>query len=230
MKLHRESQEINPINWTDIGSKFSTASRFSRIWVIVIFLIVLTALGATGYYFWDSFSSSVDTPDTEIAEQTEQEDQSIPIPPTVSDTSNTETPPPPEPDETTSDTEVQSTDPIVLGDTITVTLYAAYGQLEPVRVTSDLNWRTNPFWMEEEEAYKFDFRDTLLVRGQYSRLLLLFNDHVVENPRQNHFSPSFNSILLTREILDQPQYLTAPPEEFPLEVGPPDSSIYRIRF
>ncbi|HBQ61515.1 MAG TPA: hypothetical protein DD671_18375, partial [Balneolaceae bacterium] len=102
--------------------------------------------------------------------------------------------------------------------------------LEPVRVTSDLNWRTNPFWMEEGEAYNFDFSDTLLVRGQYSRLLLLFNGHVIENPRQNNFSSSFNSILLTREVLDQPRYLAPPPEEFPLEIGAPDSTIYRIRY
>ncbi|MDR9415226.1 MAG: helix-turn-helix domain-containing protein [Gracilimonas sp.] len=225
-----QSPEINSINWADIGSKFSTASRYSRIWIIAIFVIVILGLAGTGYYFWNNFSTSEETPEPEIVQQDVQEDQTIPIPPPTADTTSTETPAAPTQNQPVNETEEPSTEPIVLDDTITVTLYAAYGQLEPVRVTSDLNWRTNPFWMEEGEAYKFDFRDTLLVRGQYSRLLLLFNDHVIENPRQNHFSPSFNSILLTRDILDQPNYLSPPPDEFPLEVGPPDSSVYRIRF
>jgi hypothetical protein len=69
-----------------------------------------------------------------------------------------------------------------------------------------------------------------LVRGQYSRLLLLFNGHVVENPRQNYFNTAFNSIMITRDIIDQPEFLAPAPSEFPLQVGAPDSTIFPISF
>ncbi|MAO64021.1 MAG: hypothetical protein CL666_03390 [Balneola sp.] len=235
-KPKSESPEISSINWADMGRKFSVAGKNTRIWISAIIVIVVLVLAAAGYFFWNDIGSVFESSEPEIAQQqTPNEDQSIPLPPTTADTTITETPAMENGSENIQEPQQQEgqnqpQQPSTLGDTLTVTLYAAFGQLEPVRVTSDLNWRTNPFWMEEGEAYNFDFSDTLLVRGQYSRLLLLFNGHVIENPRQNNFSSSFNSILLTREVLDQPRYLAPPPEEFPLEIGAPDSTIYRIRY
>lgn len=232
---NKPENDIPEINWADIGRKFSVADRNTRIWISIIAIIVVIAVVGAGYFLWSDSNSVFEESEPELTEQqTPDEDQSIPLPPTTADTSATENPvdqnEPGDIEPLQEQGQTESNQPATLGDTLTVALYAAYGQLEPVRVTSDLNWRTNPFWMEEGESYNFDFSDTLLVRGQYSRLLLLFNGHVIENPRQNNFSPSFNSILLTRDVLDQPQYLAPPPEEFPLEVGSPDSTVYRIRY
>lgn len=230
-KKPQTAESTDPINWADMGHKFSPAGRNSKVWLVALIIIVLGGLAGAGYYFSDEFFGLFN-------EQTETSD------PPPSNEGITENVVPPTPidssqvainDENDEQETVESTEsptpqtPITLGDTLSVDVYAAFGQLEPVRVTSDFNWQTNPFWMEEGDAYRFDFRDTLLVRGQYSRLLLLFNGHVIENPRQNYFAPSFNSIMITRSVLDQEQYLAAPPDTFPLEVGAPDSIIYRIR-
>ncbi|WP_428235084.1 helix-turn-helix domain-containing protein [Gracilimonas sp.] len=223
--------EEDPINWADMGRKFTTASKDSRVWLMILIFVIVGALGTTGYIFWDDIGSFFQSETAETDQPTTGQSDQNAIPPAPVDstaiTENNET----ETGETpaTENDQTSPAGPIELGDTLTISVYAAYGQLEPVRVTSDLNWRTNPFWMEQGESYYFDFSDTLLVRGQYSRLLLMFNGHVIENPRQNYFNSAFNSIMITRDVLDQPRYLAPPPSEFPLSVGPPDSTVYRIR-
>ncbi len=224
--------EEDPINWADMGRKFTTVGKNSRAWLFAVILVIVGALGTSGYIFWDDIGSFFQSETVENEQPTDgQSDQNV-IPPAPVDSSAIAGNNEPESGETPAEINEQPTSsgPIELGDTLTVSVYAAYGQLEPIRVTSDLNWRTNPFWMEQGESYYFDFSDTLLVRGQYSRLLLMFNGHVIENPRQNYFNSAFNSIMITRDVLDQPRYLAPPPSEFPLSVGPPDSTVYRIRF
>lgn len=225
-------QEVETINWADMGRKFTTAGKSSRVWIFVVLFVVVGALAGSGYYFWEDLSTFISPENISATQPQETEQSGDPIIPTPLDSAQVTEDQDAQTDaENTSETDDDSPGgPIELGDTLTISVYAAYGQLEPIRVTSDLNWRTNPFWMEQGESYYFDFRDTLLVRGQYSRLLLLFNGHVIENPRQNYFNPAFNSIMITRSVLNQPQYLATPPEEFPLQVGPPDSTVYRIRF
>jgi len=219
--------EINSINWADMGRKFTTAGKSSKVWIGFSFFIVFVLIAGSAYIFWNDITSVFEQPSVaqqETSNPSSGQETIIPAPldSTIAGERGSE-----------SDSDVQnliSNEPITLGDTLTLSVYAAYGQLEPVRVTSDYNWRTNPFWMEEGEAHYFDFRDTLLIRGQYSRMLLLFNGHVIENPRQNYFDTAFNSIMITRSVLNQPKYLAPPPREFPLEIGPPDSTVYRIRY
>ncbi|MEX2476949.1 MAG: helix-turn-helix transcriptional regulator [Gracilimonas sp.] len=220
--------ELSSINWADMGRKFTSARKSSKIWLGISFFIILGVLIASIFIFWDDLDSLFEENPSETQGQTMPENtgQETIIPTPVDSAEVQDAEPNPE-------TEIQDqtpAGPISLGDTLTLTVYAAYDQLEPVRVTSDFNWRTNPFWMEEGEAFNFDFRDTLLVRGQYSRMLLLFNGHIIENPRQNYFDPAFNSIMITRSVIDQPEYLAPAPEEFPLEIGAPDSTVYRIRY
>jgi hypothetical protein len=185
-----------------------------------------------GYYFWDDFGDSAETePVTEpLPELPDTNNNETVIPPAPVDSTSTEQDAPEQNVPQNTQQESNSTQISELGDTITVSVYAAYGQLEPIRITSDLNWTTNPFWIEEGQAYNYDFQDTLLVRGQYSRLLLLFNGHIIENPRQNYFDTAFNSIMITRDIVNQSEFLEPAPTEFPLEIGAPDSTIYPIRF
>lgn len=219
--------ELSTINWADMGRKFTTAGKSSKIWLVISFLIVLGLIAGSAYIFWDDITSIFDGPTATQQETTNPTADQETIIPAPIDTSAVDEQ---EPNSNSGQQDFTSNEPITLGDTLTLTVYAAYGQLEPVRVTSDFNWRTNPFWMEEGEAYNFDFRDTLLVRGQYSRMLLLFNGHIIENPRQNYFDTAFNSIMITRSVLDQPELLAPAPREFPLEIGAPDSTVYRIRY
>ena len=67
--------------------------------------------------------------------------------------------------------------------------------------------------------------DTVLVRGQYSRMLIMFNGHVIENPDLLYYNEAFDSIMLTRTDLNDESYFEIPPTDFPYEVGAPDSLV-----
>ncbi len=209
-----DKPEVGSVNWADMGKKFAPTSKKTTIWMGIAVILILVGISFVAYWYWGTSS-------TEPAATTEETQPAEIIPPDTIE--------PVEP-ETTEVQETTNPASFELGDTLTVSLYAAYGILDPVRVTSDLNWRTNPFWMEQGEAYYFDFRDSLLVRGEYNELILLFNGHVIENPRQSYFDESRNAIVITRSVLNQPEFLAPAPEVFPLEIGPPDTTYYRISF
>lgn len=224
----KSSGPAGNIDWADMGKRFNPGSSDNRAWLIIVLIVLVASVGVGGYVYSDEivslFSSSENN---ELAENEENEQNPLPAP--ADSVINEDTQAMAAADSGTVNPEESLQNP-VLGDTLTVAVYAAYGILDPVRVTSDFNWRTNPFWMEQGDAYNFDFRDSLLVRGQYSDLILLFNGHVIENPRQNHFSEEYNSILITRSVLNQPGYLAEPPATFPLDIAPPDTIVYRISF
>lgn len=222
----KDAPTVDSIDWANMSKKVYSSPTGSRLGVIALVVLVIGALGATGYYFSDSllsvFQSESGQPE-EVAANTPAEN-------TPSDnTDNQPIPAESNQNESGSDITTTETSNGSLGDTLTIAVYAAFDKLEPVRVTSDYNWRTNPFWMDRGEAYYFDFKDTVLVRGQYSRMVLLYNGHIINNPRQNNFSREFDSILLTRADLSRPEY-QVPPADFPLTVGEPDSIVYRIRY
>lgn len=222
--------DVNSVNWADMGKKFTSVRKHSNLWVIISFFIVLVIAIFAAIFYWNSLSS-VFSDDVQTESQPEMTTPSAPQSETqIPEAENTI--PTQIPTSTKSQEPEQTTNQALqaLGDTLTVTVYAAFDKLEPVRVTSDFNWKTNPFWMEQGDAFNFDFRDSLLVNGQYSRMLLLFNGHIIENPRQSYFDETFNAVLITRSILNQPRYLEAASEEFPLEIGAPDSTEYVIRY
>lgn len=220
---------IENVNWADLGKQFNSEESNSKIWVILVIIFVVLGLVSLGIYFRSSIMSFFGS---EPAQSITQQESTISTPPD----NNTEIPEvdlsdqqtvTPTPAETVTDPPVQTNQIIPSqADTLTIAIYAAYGILDPVRVTNDLTRQTNPFWIEEGQAYYFDFKDTVLVRGQYSRMLLMFNGHVIENARQNYFNSDLNSVMLTRSIFENPTYQQAPPQEFPYIVGAPDSISY----
>lgn len=235
----QEKPSVESVNWADVGKGFAKNESRPKNWFLFIGLFLVVVLLALGFYFRSEIAglfSSSDSASIEVPTNTE-----FPTAPSasaiISDSSDSEINTP----ASDSDSEIEST-PITPplarrtlttssdSDTLSIVVYAAFDVLDPVRVTSDFNGRTNPFWMESGEAYVFDFNDTLLVRGQYSRMLLLYNGHVVENPVQNYFNDEFDSIMLTRSILSNEVYFTPPPSEFPYEVGAPDSLVYKISY
>ncbi|MTI88425.1 MAG: hypothetical protein FH748_10695 [Balneolaceae bacterium] len=217
---------LGSIDWADMGKRINPGSRNTKVWLIIVIIAFIAAIGVSGYIYSEEIAGFFTSDISESEPPDEISNEAFPVDSTAINNED-----PSAGQDVAADTpREQLTQSPSLEDTLTVAVYAAYGILDPVRVTSDFNDRINPFWMEQGEAYNFDFRDTLLVRGQYSNLILLFNGHVIENPRQNYFSEAYNSILISRSILNQPQYLAEPPEEFPLEVAPPDSIVYRISF
>lgn len=220
---------VESVNWADLGKQFSSEESNSKIWVILVIIFVVLGLVSLGIYFRTSI---IDFFESEPVESISQQESSINTPSDESsiipevDLSNEEALIP-TPSESVVDPQVEATLPqLTSGDALTIAVYAAYGILDPVRITSDFTWQTNPFWIEQGNAFYFDFNDTVLVRGQYSRMLLMYNGHVVENAAQNFFNTDFNSIMITRSILDDPIYQQQPPQAFPYEIGAPDSVIY----
>lgn len=175
------------------------------------FCILLTRYG---FFFREEIFGFFETGTAEAIEPVENNFPTLPEATPEVDTLSV-TPPLQAPDQGT--TEVVNQAPVLQSsnldtqiDTLTLAVYAAFDKLEPVRVTSDLNWRTNPFWMEQGEAFNFDFNDSLLVRGQYSRMLLLFNGHVIDNHRQ-YYDPENESLVITRSILNDSGYFGPAP-------------------
>lgn len=229
--------DVESVNWADLGKTFALKEQASKNWFLFIIVFFIVALLVLGFYYrqeivglFDFSEPQISEPitntfPTPLVEESETPDSLVNevIPPDQEEVIQ-----PPQPIENRNQLLTRSISS--LDSVLTVSVYAAFEKLEPVRVTSDLNGRTNPFWMEQGEAYNFDFNDTLLVRGQYSRMLLLFNGHVINNPAQQFYDPNFDSILLTRSIFNDPKYLELAPSEFPYDVGPPDSLVYRIGY
>ena len=230
--IHEEPKTSKPtvdtVNWADMSKKvYASPASSKKIGLFIIIILILGGLGSIGYFYGNDF----------LAMFSSDENTELANPGKDTSTSNQDLLA--IPNDSTSTDEISQIDDatgasnaITLPETLTVVLYAAYDKLEPVRVTSDFNNRTNPFWMDQGEAYYFDFTDSLRIRGQYSRFLLMYNGNVINNPRQNYFDPSLNSIVLTREILSAPEYQQNSTDSFPpnLGVAAPDSIVYRIQF
>lgn len=217
---------VDTINWADMSKKVYASPANSKIGLLLIIILIIGGLGTAGYFYGGDLigmfsSEEVSEPPT-TAQDPVTSNQDVTTVPNDSTTV----------DDNSQNNSLNTSENLVLPETLTVVLYAAYDKLEPVRVTSDFNNRTNPFWMDQGEAYYFDFTDSLRVRGQYSRFLLMYNGNVINNPRQNHFDPNFDAIVLTREILSAPEYQQNSTDNFPpnLGVAAPDSIIYRIQF
>ena len=218
---------VDTINWADMSKKVYASPTNSKLGLLLIVILIIGGLGAASFFYGGDLLSMFSSEENSTPQETvDGPDNTSQDPFAIIDDSTSTN------NENLVENEGLNTTPTSLPETLTVTLYAAYDKLEPVRVTSDLNGRTNPFWMNQGEAYYFDFKDSLRVRGQYSRFLLMYNGNVINNPRQNHFDPNFDSIVLTREALNTPQYLQNSQNSFPenLGIAPPDSIVYRIEF
>jgi cytoskeletal protein RodZ len=115
-------------------------------------------------------------------------------------------------------------------DTLNIVIYAAYDKLDPVRVGSDLRESVFPVWMEQGKAYYFDFNEEITIRGQFSRMLILFNNTVIEAPLERFAGVQENTVRLTRERLAAAEFEEKPDLILPDGVSEPDSIVYAIDF
>lgn len=206
-----EPPTVSTVNWADLGQRFSTIDSRPPVWIIGAAIILIVAL-ASGYFIINSDIFTSDEDNGAIV--------SPPIAPPESPVLDLDINQPEEP-------QPQA----VLDGTLYLTLYAAYDVLDPVRVYSDLKPRVDPYWMNRGQAFNFEFRDTVRVSGQYTRMLLFINGNLIENPRQNHFNSTAGAIEITRNFLESdPKWATEVPLELPPNAVPPDSVVNRPRF
>ncbi len=213
----KEPPGIRSVDWQDMGKRFSGKEKKAPVWIAATIVIVIILLGST--YFLAT--SGIFTSD-----ETDQDEVSIKETPRIESQrgGNLSL-------DLTDEPQNEYIPAAELDDILYLTLYAATDKLEPVRVYSDEKPRIDPYWINQGEAYNFEFRDTIRIRGQYSRMLLFLNGHLIENPRQEHFNPQEDAIELTRNLFeDDPKWATPIALELPQNIAPPDSIIDRPRF
>ncbi len=202
---------VRAINWAEFGKRIQTPRYNKSVWLIAIALIAVVVLIAAFLIFGNGLPEDREAGTTDIAR------------PEL----NTEEGPALDFSETPAEEETTAT----LSDTLYLSIYAATGNLDPIRVWSDLKPRIDPYWIDQGVAMQFEFRDSIRVRGQYSQMLLFLNGHLIENFRQEHFNPDENMVELTRSFFDSdPEWAEPVPFEIPEGMAQPDSVAARPSF
>jgi cytoskeletal protein RodZ len=208
--------ELQSVDWADMSRQLGSMQSFPYRSVITV--IFLLAAGAAGYYYWSNlYQKDTETQPLQIQEQVHNTE---PIAPAAGATTSTQVAPvqpatanqidtmpasvvpvsPPTNEQITSNTQQSRTvSPGTLPDTLFITVHAAFDRLEPVRVTSDVNNTRSPYWVESNEAMRFDFLDNILIEGQLSRMAIWINGHLMEDFME--YSTSSRIIELSRDIL-----------------------------
>ncbi len=209
---------IRNVNWADMGRRFSSGQEKSPAWIIGAGAIVIVVVLIAWFLFQNNFFMDDEVP---------VGDNRVPAP-----------------EETLTDREGadlaldmldsprdEEAATAALQDTLYLTVYAATGILDPVRVWSDLKPRIDPYWVEEGVALRFEFADTIRVRGQYSRMLLFMNGNRIDDFRQLYFNADENAVELTRDHFEEdPRWARSVSLELPPNVAEPDSVADRPSF
>lgn len=210
------SPEVRKINWADLGAKISTVQKPKPIWLIGIAIIVIITIVIAFLIFGsDIFGGSEQSASNGVQTETNRPDFEPENGPALDFS------------ETPSDTQQQES----LEDTLYLSIYAATGNLDPVRVWSDLKPRIDPYWIDQGVMLRYEFSDSIRVRGRYSQMLMFLNGHLIENFRQEHFNPEVNMVELTRSFfMSDPKWATPAPLEIPEGIAEPDSVANRPPF
>jgi transcriptional regulator with XRE-family HTH domain len=208
-------KSVSAVDWADVGRKFTAEKKRTPVWIIGLIILLLIA-AVVGYFIYqrglvdfglNSESENVPASTT----QTEQNDLNLTLP------VETETP--------------TSEETVSLDDTLFVTVYAANERLDPVRVWSDMKPRMDPYWLEQGTAMRFEFQDTIRIRGPFERMLLFKDGHRIDNPDANYYSESNDYVEITRSLFtDDPKWASSIQLELPEGIPAPDSITNRPTF
>ncbi|MFH5831557.1 helix-turn-helix domain-containing protein [Halalkalibaculum sp. DA3122] len=217
---------VSSVDWADLGRKFRPLENRSRIWIgIAVVLLVIS--GVIGYWFYQNSS-------LEGLENSDQNTpQNVSQPAIVPDSLQLNLS---DSGDTTA-VEMQQTQPETtqaLSDTLTLLVYAAYDRLDPVRVYTDVMAEFNPYWIEEGQAFRFEFTDVVRIRGPYSRMELLMNGHPIENFTERFLttvSPDSQYVELSRSLFEgDTMWLQPAPDSTELNFPPPSTVLDRPSF
>lgn len=209
---------VGSVDWADMGRKFTPLQTKSRIWIGIVILVVIAA-AVLFYILYQNNGISGNTGPDEPVDNTSQAITPDSLQLNLTESEN-------ETQQAAENTvpSSQGTELETLPDTLHLVIYAAYGKLEPVRVFTDVMDNLNPYWIEQGEAYQFEFVNTLRIRGQYSRMVLMLNGHPVENFQNQFYNNNTRMLEINREAFENdPKWLRAPPDSLGLGVPPPDS-------
>jgi hypothetical protein len=97
-----------------------------------------------------------------------------------------------------------------LADTLYITVYAVYDKLDPVRISSDLKDKVNPYWLEKGSARNFDFRDTIFVRADPRKWVMIYNGHLITDLSAYQVDADPSNIRITRGIIESKKEWAVP--------------------
>jgi len=191
------------VDWADMNAKINRPKQNSNTTIYLVLALVVILIAASAIYFWlNPFDSGTGAdltqpPPNDATTQVVDPAESIP--------------------QNTLPDPVQT---LVLPDTLKVIVYAINDKLDPVRITSDLKDRVNPYWIERGAGRQFDFKDTLIVRADQNRFALIYNGHLINTFRDFRFDDDSLNFRLTRNLLMQrPE--SQRPGSLPDNVRPP---------
>ena len=220
---------VSSINWAAIGKKFYSFNVKSRVWIISVFVVLAAAVIA----FFFLYEPLKETQTTEVLDTTaimnQQSVMADSLKEAVTNASAGDTTTSAVPTEDTEEPEPATVEPMqeqeqesILPYTLNVVIYAAYYKLEPVRVLSDMNNRLSPYWIEHEEGMRFKFTDRIKIRGQYRRMELLLNGHLIPNAFPRFYDEDERMLVLERSDFDgQEKWLETPPDTLANDIPQP---------
>lgn len=215
---NRDTRPSDSINWADVGQRFKSMENGSKVWLVILAVVLVS--GASGYYL---FYQPSDQPQSPMAADSlaslEQEISS-------SDSLQMQM------DTATAPATVSSTNnPEVLPDTLQLIVYAAQGKLEPVRVKSDLFSETFPYWLEQGTAMRFNFVDSIKIRGQYNRMALIVNGRQIPDFLADFYNKPTQELHIYRQYFEEdPKWNQPVPDSLILDTAEPDTIINRPVF
>ena len=242
-----EPPELDNVDWASkVKDAVYRPQRNRLLWVIIAILLAFALAISSVYWFWIQEEEPVTmgapseevtpaTPDAGAGSPESEAGAGTPAMETPSDLPETPTEAAESPEPAVTDTipseeeasvlpsitteEILVQDLSQLGpnDIIHVVIYALHGNLEPIRVQSDVfttdESALRPYWVEHQEAMRFEFVDEITIQGALGRLVLVINGHVIDDFSQlYHDGPR---IRLSRAfIMENPQLHTPPDTPF----------------
>lgn len=97
--------------------------------------------------------------------------------------------------------------PNLLQDTLSIIVYALNDKLAPIKITTDLTQKPNPYWLEKGTGRRFSFVDSIRFDADITKYALIYNGHLISdlNPYLTPDNPKL--ILLTRAtIFSKPEW------------------------
>lgn len=208
---------VRSVDWAAMGGESRSRRAKPPVWLISAGFIVLLIITAAILISQFGLFTSDDVPppaadQPAIEEPATGADQNLAL-------------------DLTEQTPAEEEPAAALTDTLYITVYAAFSQLDPVRVWSDLKPRIDPYWLDQGTAMNFEFQDTVRIRGSYSNMLLFLNGNRIDNFRNQYFNEEENSVELTRDIFDSDsRWATPVPFELPGDAAEPDTVLVRPSF
>ncbi len=250
--------DIGGIDWASKVKQAVYRPQKNRLlWVILATLLALALALLSIIWFWrsgdpepaepatvESHSPAEAVPpvagdgdiQTAPQPQTGTPEATDPVPPDVTAADEPEAveeapPPPPTREEILAQLAAAAT----TGDTLFIHAYALHGNLEPIRVVSDIfagediqTFPARPYWVAQHHAMRLDFLDEIILRGSLARMVLLFNGHVIDD--FSDFYSDGSEVLITRDLLMQHDMFEIADDDPFTELDPPRTIVDRPRF